>query len=217
MNRNSGSGKLTRKEREFQARRQEILAAATRLFARQGYHGTTMSEIAREAEFSTGSLYNFFKNKEELYFSLLEDKIGALEAEVYAVLEGDAGVEEKLRNYVDKVLTFFEAERDFFRIYVEQRTQFEMSMKGEFAEAMYEKVQKYLVKMVLTMEQGVREGLFRPLDPAELATIFVGLINNFLVVYINTDMSASLREKGGLILDIFFHGVGRREGGGVSS
>jgi len=214
MNDDSSDGKLSRKEREFQARRQEILEAATRLFARQGYHGTAMSEIAKEAEFSTGSLYNFFKNKEELYFSLLQEKIEVLEQEAYGVLEEDKSVEEKLRNYVDKMLTFFEAERDFFRIYVEQRTQFEMSAKGEFAERMFEKMQKYLGKMMLTMEQGVREGLFKPVNPAELAMVFVGLINNILTVYINTNISSGLREKGGLILDLFFNGVRRRGGEG---
>ena len=217
MNSNSEDAKLSRKEREFLARRSEILEAATRLFARKGYHGTAMSEIAKEAEFSTGSLYNFFQNKEELYFTLLREKIEALEAEVYAVLESDAGVEDRLRIYVDKVLAFFERERDFFRIFGEQRGQFESTAKGEFSDVIHDKIQNYLARMVSLMEQGTRQGLFKPMSAAELAMIFFGITNNILVVFINSDQPYDLRSKGSLILDIFFHGTrqpGKGHGGG---
>jgi TetR/AcrR family transcriptional regulator len=207
MNNDSIDSKLSRKEREFLARRREILEAATRLFARKGYHGTAMSEIAKEAEFSTGSLYNFFQNKEELYFTLLREKIEALETEVYAVLASDAGVDERLRIWVDQVLAYFERERDFFRIFAEQRTQFESTAKGEFSDVIHEKIQNYLAQMVLLMEQGVKQGLFKPLAPAELAMIFFGITNNILVVFLNSDKPYDLRSKGSLILDIFFNGT----------
>jgi TetR/AcrR family transcriptional regulator len=217
MNSNSDDTKLSRKEREFLARRKEILEAATRLFARKGYHGTAMSEIAKEAEFSTGSLYNFFQNKEELYFTLLREKIEALEVEVYPVLGSDAGVEERLRIWVDQVLGYFERERDFYRIFAEQRAQFESTAKGEFSDVLHDKIQNYLAKMVSLMEQGIREGLFKPMSAAELAMIFFGITNNILVVFLSSDEPYDLRSKGRLILDIFFNGTrqpGKRPGGG---
>lgn len=211
MNQNSDLGKMSRKEREFQARRKEILAAATRLFARTGYHGTTMSEIAKEAEFSTGSLYNFFQNKEELYFSLLREKIEALEKEVYAVSDLAGKVEEKLKRFVDTVLVFFEKERDFFRIFAEQRGTFETSAKGQFTDVIHEKSENYLGNMVRLMEQGIKEGLFLPsFAPAELAMIFMGIMNGFLIIFVNSEASYELRDKGRLVLEVFFNGTRRR-------
>jgi len=59
-----------RKEREKERRRQQIIVAAKRVFSNKGFNKTTMEDIAKEAELSPGTLYLYFKNKEELYASL---------------------------------------------------------------------------------------------------------------------------------------------------
>ena len=75
-------GVLERKEREKKQRRNAILDAAEKIFFQQGLFNTSMDSIAKEAEFSKGTLYLYFKNKEELYravllrgFILLEQKL----------------------------------------------------------------------------------------------------------------------------------------------
>jgi AcrR family transcriptional regulator len=71
---NSGNiqimGIQERKEREKERRRQQIIVAAKRVFSDKGFNKTTMEDIADEAELSPGTLYLYFKNKEELYASL---------------------------------------------------------------------------------------------------------------------------------------------------
>ncbi len=59
-----------RKQRERERRRQQIIVAAKRVFSQNGYSKSTMEDIAREAELSPGTLYLYFKNKDELYASL---------------------------------------------------------------------------------------------------------------------------------------------------
>jgi AcrR family transcriptional regulator len=59
-----------RKRRERERRRQQIIVAAKRVFSEKGFSKTTMEDIAREAELSPGTLYLYFKNKDELYASL---------------------------------------------------------------------------------------------------------------------------------------------------
>jgi AcrR family transcriptional regulator len=59
-----------RKERERERRRQQIIVAAKRVFSIKGFNKTTMEDIAKEAELSPGTLYLYFKNKDELYASL---------------------------------------------------------------------------------------------------------------------------------------------------
>jgi len=56
--------KLTRRERDFKRHRSEIMDVAEKLFEEVGYHETTMDKIAERVEFSKGSLYNYFENKE---------------------------------------------------------------------------------------------------------------------------------------------------------
>ncbi|BBO80092.1 AcrR family transcriptional regulator [Desulfosarcina ovata subsp. sediminis] len=59
-----------RRERERERRRQQILVAAKRVFSNRGFNKATMEDIAKEAELSPGTLYLYFKNKDELYASL---------------------------------------------------------------------------------------------------------------------------------------------------
>ncbi|CAB5105189.1 Transcriptional regulator, AcrR family [Olavius algarvensis associated proteobacterium Delta 3] len=59
-----------RKERERERRRQQIIVAAKRVFSEKGFNKATMEDIAKEAELSPGTLYLYFKNKDELYASL---------------------------------------------------------------------------------------------------------------------------------------------------
>ena len=56
-----------RKQREYEARRLEILAVAERLFSKKGFFKTSMLEIASASQFAMGTVYRFFKNKEEIY------------------------------------------------------------------------------------------------------------------------------------------------------
>jgi AcrR family transcriptional regulator len=212
MNENSKNEKPSRKEREFMARRREILEAAAHVIAQKGYHGAAMSEIAAKAEFSTGSLYNFFKNKEELYFSLIHDKIEALEAEVEDVYGSPGDTMEVLESYVKRVMSFFQRERDFFRIFAEQQSSFESSAKGQFQDIVNEKMERYLSLMVDLMGRGTEEGALKPYPPSELAMSFLGLIHGYLFVLLNSKEPVNMEQKSGELLDIFFNGTRRKPG-----
>ena len=62
---------MPRRERERLRQREELLAAALELFSEKGFHNVSMHEIARKAEYSVGTLYRFFKDKEDLYKALI--------------------------------------------------------------------------------------------------------------------------------------------------
>jgi len=61
----------TRKERQHEQSRQEILAAALDLFSEKGFHTVSMQQVAEKAGFAVGTLYNFFSGKEELFAALM--------------------------------------------------------------------------------------------------------------------------------------------------
>ncbi len=73
--------------------REQLLTAASRVFARRGYHGASMSEIAAEAGFSKGALYWNFAGKEELFFALLDELDKRLSVLIAASASGPAGQE----------------------------------------------------------------------------------------------------------------------------
>src|ERR1700733_12212633 len=69
--------------------REQLLTAAARVFARAGYHGASMSEIAAQAGFSKGALYWSFASKEELFFALLDE----LDEQLRALIAASASQE----------------------------------------------------------------------------------------------------------------------------
>ncbi|MFX1489777.1 MAG: TetR/AcrR family transcriptional regulator [Promethearchaeota archaeon] len=70
MNKEKISPTKKRKEREKEKRREEIIEVAERLFLSQGFEDTTMDQIANKAEFSKGTLYNYFESKDDLYLTI---------------------------------------------------------------------------------------------------------------------------------------------------
>src|SRR5438445_10966724 len=86
----------TRKQRQERTR-VELIEAAGRVFARRGYHGASVEEIAAEAGYTTGAVYSNFKGKEELFLALndheLEKRLGDYRAVVDAV-ESPEGAEQ---------------------------------------------------------------------------------------------------------------------------
>jgi AcrR family transcriptional regulator len=92
--------KLSRREREKLRQRQEVLDVALRLFSEKGFHNVSMHEIAKEAEFAIGTLYKFFRNKEDLYKALILQLSDRFQGALTEVIEGNAQEIEKLRAYV---------------------------------------------------------------------------------------------------------------------
>jgi AcrR family transcriptional regulator len=109
---------LTRKERQEQTR-EELVAAAARVFARRGYHQATVEEIAAEAGFSTGAVYSNFDGKEELFLAIADRQVQDRVAEIGAVADaaegkGDAGAEAAVQ-----FRTFLEADPDWPLLFYE--------------------------------------------------------------------------------------------------
>jgi len=107
-----------RREREEKARLDAILAAAEAIFARSGYYQTRMEDIAREAELAKGTLYYYFKSKEEIYVHLLEREARALHEEIRRRLTEDSSLLEALRQAFDLYVEYFEANPAYLKMFL---------------------------------------------------------------------------------------------------
>src|SRR4030043_225729 len=150
--------RISRKEREYLAHREEILSAAEKVFAAKGFFSTTMSDIAREAEFGTGTLYKYFKSKEDLYFSLIDEKVEKINRLVKAELSQNTSAVERIKKVLGLQFEFFERNRDFFRIYTSERSRFEWTVKDELGKDLHEKMVAYISVLAEVMRQGIGEG-----------------------------------------------------------
>jgi AcrR family transcriptional regulator len=100
-------------------RREVILAAAKRVFAKSGYHATTIADVAKAARISYGSVYWYFDSKDALFHALMDSEEIALRRHIDAALadlEGQQDTETTFRVSVRATFEFFEADRDVVKL-----------------------------------------------------------------------------------------------------
>jgi AcrR family transcriptional regulator len=109
---------LTRKETQERTR-ERLLAAAAKVFARRGYHGATVDEIASEAGFTIGALYSNFAGKEELFLALADRQVAKRANEVRAIAEAAEGDGDASNEAAAQFRAFLEADPDWPLLFYE--------------------------------------------------------------------------------------------------
>jgi AcrR family transcriptional regulator len=201
----------SRKLRDLQRRRDEVLAAAERLFAHKGFFKTGMAEIAAEADVAVGSLYQFFDSKDAIYAAISERKFEEYFASAEVELGRARGVVGQIEALIVAHLRFFEHNRDFFRIYAVEFGG-DCSIKGGSGERIQKQFQVYMDLIVGLQRAGVRQGLFKRLDPELMGYVLNGMMRSVVHQWILGSGEDSLVAKAGTIQDIFLAGVTRRRG-----
>ncbi|MFW5488800.1 MAG: TetR/AcrR family transcriptional regulator [Desulfovibrio sp.] len=199
---------LSRREKERLKRREYILDVALELFSSKGYHNVTMHEIAKKSEFAIGTLYTFFKNKEELYRSLLIHKSDAFHTQVEEVLDTPGDEVEKLRNYVLTLRTIFQKNADCIRLYFAETRGSCFNPKAGLDEEMKSRHRKILQRLAAVFEQGIKSKRFRPLgEPTYLAHCLDSLCNLHLFLWLENPTDNPYPEDPDKILNILFYGL----------
>lgn len=107
-----------RREREEKARLASITAAAERVFAERGYHQARMDDIAEAAELAKGTLYYYFKSKDEIYAHLLEREVGKARDEMRRRISDQSSFFEVIQQTVDLYLEYFAKNVGFLKIFL---------------------------------------------------------------------------------------------------
>jgi AcrR family transcriptional regulator len=202
---------IGRREREHLAHREDILRAAGKVFAAKGFFQTTMSEIAQAAEFGTGTLYKYFKSKEDLYFTLIDEKTDEINRLVKAELSRKTSAIERIKKVLILELEFIERNRDFFRIYTSEGSRFEWSIKDDCGKKIHDKMVDYIHLLAQVLKEGMKTNELKPLDPLDLAHAFEGIIHSFIFEWLISPESYPLISKVEIILEIFLKGTGKME------
>lgn len=199
---------VSRKKREYHARRSEILGAAERLFASKGFHNTTMAEIAQESEFAIGTLYQFFKNKEDLYYTMVIEKLDLLYSSIGNNVHRFRDSLKKIEGLIKTQLSFFQDNRDFFAIFIKERGSLEATVNEDFGEVLRQKYLSFIDLVVDVMLEGIRQSKLKDLDAREMAWALLGIINSFVFQWIINPQKVSLVSKSVVIMDLFLRGAG---------
>ncbi|UCD84486.1 MAG: TetR/AcrR family transcriptional regulator [Deltaproteobacteria bacterium] len=200
---------LPRKERERLRQRQEIQEAAQRVFSIRGFHNSTVNDIALEAEFGVGTIYKHFPSKEDLYFSLVENKIDDLGLFIRDKIEAQAAPADKIKALINAQLQYFQENEDFFKIYILEISELEKEIKSRLRSKILERYQRYLVYVSGIFKEGIKKGYFKKIDPLKMAVGLLGIIHSFISYWIQTDSSEKLTQNVDSIYQLIIEGVGR--------
>ena len=172
-----------RKEREKERRRQQIMVAAKRVFSERGFNKATMEDIAQEAELSPGTLYLYFKNKEELYASLSLRILQYLLIRVEHVNEEkDAGPEEKLKSLVDAMYDVYEFDPlIIINMFHLQSSETLKNLSPQLMEEIKVLSRKSLGSIAQIFKEGVDKKIFIDRHPIALADTFWALFSGVVL------------------------------------
>lgn len=168
------------KSRVAAEKRERILDGALKAFARKGFYNTKISEIATEAGVADGTIYLYFKNKDDLLISLFEDRmewiIDRLNTELEAV---GSNVEDRLRRAVELhfQLAIDEPElSEFITVELRQSAKFMKEYKNP-------KFLDYLKLLENLVEDGQKQGVFREdVEPRLLGRAIFGALDEVLLL-----------------------------------
>lgn len=203
---------LPRRERERLRQREELLSAARDLFAEKGYHNVSMHEIAQKAEFSVGTLYKFFKDKEDLYKALIRSRAEKFHAALKAVLTRPSSEDAMavIKDYVAAKTALLTGGAAMLRLYFAETRGASFNLRSGLDQEIRKLYDDVLDALADVFRIGIRKKLFRPLDPYYMAVALESLTNGFLQCWIEDPERHSYEANVPLILDIFFQGVTRK-------
>ncbi len=188
-------------------KREAILRAATHVFARNGYFNSKVADIARVAGVADGTVYLYFKSKEEVLHSIFDRNAGEAIAEGRKQLSDLKNAREKLRRIATLHLERLGADRDLavvFQVELRGSTKFmeEFSAAG---------LAEYLRLIREVFEEGQQAGEFRQdLNAKLVAKILFGALDEMATNWILSKRRYKLAPMADAVLDIFLNGVTAR-------
>lgn len=199
---------LPRREREKLAQRGEMLATALDLFSKKGYSNVSMQEIAEKAEFAVGTLYKFFRNKEDLYKALLGEQADAFDEALRIAIE-EPGLEiDKLRNYVKAKGRVFRSNVSVIRLYLAETQGASLDIKAGLDSEIRERYGIFMNKLASVFESGMKRKRFRKIaDPFSLAVALDSITSAFLLLWLEEPERHPYPEDPDAVLNILFKGL----------
>lgn len=197
-------GITERKERERLQRREEIMAAAERLFFTKGIQNTTMDDVAVEAELSKGTLYIYFKSKEEIHWEITQRHIKKVMTDMEQLMDPSKSAVDNLLTMARVFIDHFEEDHAeahsilFFQTHDLKTLNLDMNLIDETF------INESPIHMVTGyVKQGVEEGLFRDDIPVVVlsTTLWAQLLGVLQIITVKKELFELIQVKRDDIID----------------
>jgi TetR/AcrR family fatty acid metabolism transcriptional regulator len=185
-------------------KRKRILQAAVKVFARKGYFAARVSEIARKAGVADGTIYLYFKSKEDILVRLFDEVMAEQAEAVGKAVSALPTAPERLRAIAERHLRALGGNRDLavvFQVELRQSTQFMERFTASW-------LGDYLALITQVIEQGQREGVLRADLNKKVATkAFFGALDEMVTSWIIGGKGYDLAQLADPVVDLFLRGA----------
>ncbi|MGE5841265.1 MAG: TetR/AcrR family transcriptional regulator [Deltaproteobacteria bacterium] len=172
-------------------KRESIIQAAIEVFSKKGFQAAGISEIAQRASVADGTIYQYFKNKEDLFFSIPVEKTNEFRSKVELHLKGISGALNKLRKFVWYFLYFFKTNPEYGRLLM-----LEMRVSKSFVKTKtYDFLKQSVSSVMDIISEGQKEGVIRTdVDIYLLRHLILGILEHMVTRWLLKDGKYDLIE-----------------------
>lgn len=203
---------MTRRERERIAHMNEVLAAAEECFLEKGYRDATIEDIAKRADFAVGSIYTFYKNKEELLnhvvLRIAQTQVADFKKQVMPLIdEPIASLEALTKLWCEHAIKYGDFLRMSFHVRHRDLIGSMKLPKNEKLSPLNQQIRATFTEfrelMTTVFEKAIESKLVRDLTPDELSIAFEGIAHNYMIKCMFRDTTPTVKTATNDLLKIY--------------
>ncbi len=193
-----------------EAKKQEILNAAMQVFAQKGVANTRMTDIAVAAGIGKGTIYEYFRSKDEIFGAAFEYFMQNVDEKLVAALKTERDPVQQLRILIDvSIKSFLEEDEDFIAIMMDFwaegiRSDKEEIMRVFNLEEFYDRFRAIIAGII---DAGISEGSFRPVDSFTLSSLIIGAMDGIMLQWILNKDNFDMQRVADTLFEILLDGL----------
>lgn len=211
---------ISRKQRDKELRRDDILKAAEYVFATKGYHEATVADIAKQSQYAVGTIYLYFKDKEGLYLNLVEKKAQDMINTIKQRVGMFKSPKEKIKILIQEHLEYFRRNENFFKIYFSTSEGFNWTIKSKVSKNTVAKFMDFVDYVDVLIKKAQKNNVIKKgLNHKQVAFVLCSVLKTSIFLWLKRDFLQKKVENSkscvtpcigdieNVILEIFFNGV----------
>lgn len=185
-------------------KKKEILGAARKVFAQKGFASSKMEDIAREAGMGKGTVYEYFRSKEDIFLALFEEIKAAFYQRIF-IIDKQLPAREILKVFIASSLNSFEEWSDVCHIFLDFWAEHKRAGFSQFRFDEFYKEGKE--KLAALIQEGINQGAFKPVNPMYTASLITAVIDGLLLQWVLNPKGLALKDLAPDIIETILTGM----------
>ena len=182
---------------------QRILEVATKVFAEQGFYGAETQQIADLADVGKGTVYRYYRSKEELFLAVADAGMRKLEAHIHAAIDSVDDAIDLIQTAGRAYAEFFQRHPELVEILIQERAAFRSTIPA--THLVYRQKNRRIFED--TLRRAIKDGVLRDVNVREATRAFANVLYGTVVCGCLEGSTRKLRKMADHVIDIFLNGI----------